>query len=126
MFYKTMEGFFEFVRIVMHGSCLVALILCIILVSCMLYSAWKDNKEQKKQKKQKKIDYLVIYHVDRNPDYIPITMIESILFDNTHCAMGIYIKDVTEELKISKSAMLKIEKLQPEKISIYSYERKRS
>lgn len=118
-----MEGFFEFLRIVMHCSCLVALILCIILVSCMLYSAWKDNKGQKKQKKQ---DCLVIYHVDHDPDYIPLSMIEAIIFDSTFFVLKIGIRGVVEDLRVSNSAMLKIEKVKPEKINIYSYGRKRS
>lgn len=112
-----MEGFFEFLRIVMHCSCLVALILCIILVSCMLYSAWKDNKGQKKQKK---IDCLAMCH-DGRAEYIPLQIIDHIVISyKCHCdhlsVAEVFLKYGFESVRIYGSATLRIEQVDAKRI----------
>lgn len=109
-----MEGFLDFLRIAMHGSCLVALILCIILVSCVLYFAWKDNK------KQKKIDCLAMCH-DGRAEYIPLQIIDHIVISyKCHCdhlsVAEVFLKYGFESVRIYGSATLRIEQVDAKRI----------
>lgn len=112
-----MEEFNEFLRIALHGACLVALIICIILSLCMLYSAWEDNK---KQKKQKKIDCLAMCHGGR-AEYIPLQIIDHIVISyKCHCdylsVAEVFLKYGFKSVIIYGSATLSIEQVDAKRI----------